>query len=280
MANTGEIRLNGKIAFDPVKEQYMADAMNEMSAHHTISAFLERLAKIAFDNPEYLERPEKLKELMEFMSKGGMTPRAEAFYSEAKKDIAEIKDKVNAIYDMCLKLYTLAAFADVIGLKARTENLARAEFLIERQVSSICDRMGIRDYKKFSSGSYLELDKKSGDILEYIIDHYSGVVSEIKSDMAYIQQPVVVANTQTQITEQAAKNEQPVKNEQIKESGTTQVESKQTQVNQGVSTSKLEVNSNESIDDGEVIDFWANGAENAYDPSTDHSAALKLLGFN
>lgn len=289
----GEIRLNGKIYFDPNKEQYMADAMAEMSAHHTISSFLERLVKIAFDNPEYLSRQDKLADLMNYMRAGGLTPLAEKFYSDAKKDIAELKQKVNAIYDMCLSMYTLARFGKTFSLEDRTKNIAISEFMLERQISQICDRLGINDYSKLDSGSYLQLDNKSADILQYIIEHYSNVVKEIKETAVEINIPIIKIGKQevnidipslviSQIPQSIQYQMQDTsENNKSANNSESNQDSQDCQDCQDLTkmTSEELRGMLDSLDAGDVIDFGDTESGAAYNENADLSAAMQLIGL-
>lgn len=268
MGSQGEIRLNGKIAFNPESEKYIADAIQDMCYHRSISDFLEILIKIAFDSPEMLSRKDELHKLINFMNDGGYTPLAENFYSKARKDIDDIKRKVNEIYDMCLSMYTLAKFGKALKLEQRTNNLVMAEFMLERQISQICQTMGINDYQKFNSGSYLDVDSKSEEILQYILEHYSNIVREVKTSTEEIEVKIPVIKVSKQIIELDMPS--IVQNS----SNNTIDETHKNNLNSDEAKDMLNV-----LDSGETIDFGNSESGEAYSSDRDISAAMQLLGF-
>lgn len=177
MANPGEYRLGGMLRFDPDREGHIVDKLNELSDSHRLSQYLIILIRLAFETPEKIGETDHL---IESMVKLGMSPCAKEFYDGCRKEISDMHKKIDAIYDMCLKMYTLSEFGKCIGLEGKAKNMARAEFMCERQLSQLCDKLGIREKGIFESAKLTSIEGKSAEILEYIINHYDGAVSEIK----------------------------------------------------------------------------------------------------
>lgn len=198
MTESCEKRLGGTLKFDPVSEKYIVDKIDELSKSNSLSTFLINLIRIAFDNPDKLKREKDLKTLMDFMEKGGMTPLAEAHYNESKRQTLEMKHKIDEIYDMCLKMYTLSQFGKIVGLEDKTKNTARAEFVLERHLNQLRDILGVRSYSLFESAKTLSIEAKSTEILDYIITHYENIIDEIKADVS-ITVPVGVSGVVQQV---------------------------------------------------------------------------------
>ena len=172
-------RLGGTLDFDPNREKYIVDKINELSGSGQLSKYLQTLIRLAFETPEAVGRTDKL--VNEVIALGG-TPCAREFFSNGNKEIAEMHRKIDEIYNMCLQMYTLCQFGKVTGLEKKVENTAKAEFMLERQVDRLCDTLGIRDMRLFESCKIASVESKSADVLEFIINHYDGIVNEIKAE--------------------------------------------------------------------------------------------------
>ena len=160
-------RLGGTLDFDPNREKYIVDKINELSGSGQLCKYLKTLIRLAFETPEAIGKTDKLvNELIEI----GGTPCAREFFANGNKEIAEMHRKIDEIYDMCLQMYTLCQFGKVTGLEKRVENTAKAEFMLERQVNKMCETLGIRDMRVFESCKITNVEGKSADILEYIIN--------------------------------------------------------------------------------------------------------------
>lgn len=172
-------RLGGTLDFDPNREKYIVDKINELSGSGQLSKYLQTLIRLAFETPEAIGRTDKL--VNELIALGG-TPCAREFFANGNKEIAEMHRKIDEIYNMCLQMYTLCQFGKVTGLEKKVENTAKAEFMLERQVDRLCDTLGIRDMRLFESCKITSVESKSADVLEFIINHYDGIVNEIKTE--------------------------------------------------------------------------------------------------
>lgn len=295
MANNGSVYLNTEIQFDPSSEAYMVQEVKELAYHRSLSDQIERLLKLSADNPECLDRPDVLRAALRQMEMTGLTPRAKQFYDSATQEIKEIKARVNEIYDMCLKMYTTAEFANVIGLKEQTKNIARAEFILEMQVNRICQTMKIPDYTAFKSGSYFDLDSKSASIMEYIVSHYSTIVDSYKSEIAESSHKVdysELANllaglvNKQQIETVDVPSRQALKTEE-KEVVTVEDSSRanradiihsQTELS-GVSSVEELKDKLSSLDVGETLDFGDTVVGKAYDNDVNLELSSKMLGL-
>ena len=132
MPERGEYRLGGMLRFDPDREGYIVDKLDELSKSHRLSQFLMILIRLAFESPESIGRSERLIDSLDRM---GMTPCAKEFFDQGRQEIASMQQKVDAIYEMCLQMYTLSQFGKTIGLEEKSKNMARAEFMCERQIN-------------------------------------------------------------------------------------------------------------------------------------------------
>lgn len=279
----GVVYLKTKLEFDPVSEAYIAQEVSDMAYHRTIADQIERLLKLSADNPECLNRPDVLRQTLEQIRATGLTPRAAQFYDSALEEIKEIKGKVNQIYEMCLQMYTTAQFAEVIGLKEKTVNIAKAEFMLEMQINRICQAMKIHDYSVFKSGSYVDLESKSSLILEYIIQHYSSIVDEYRKAVEAQNSTKEMTN---QLPPELLSQLVALFNQRGTEQAPDQVPAK-VPVTVGASPDRegdqmREEELKESVNNlnaGEIIDLGDTRSGSAYSPEGDYSAASHLLNL-
>lgn len=188
-------RLGGELQFKVDKEKYIVDRVAELSHSRGLSDLLEHLIRLVLDDPSLLRQEENMKELLDFMNKTNLTPNAAKFYAQASKEINEMRAKIDDIHTMCKETYTLALFGKTLGLEEKTHNLLSAEFLLQKQLREIEDRLGIVAQSAYLSSKLKDSKKDAEDALAYIIEHYDGIVSEIKNRQAnlVVMQPQTVS---------------------------------------------------------------------------------------
>lgn len=177
-----EFRLGSTIVFDSEKEKDLIDLVERASKQHKLGELLSHLLRMYSETPEKLKEPtnEITKSLVE-MSKYGLTPKRYEFFNQVSKEIEDMKCKVDTIYDMCFKMYTLAQFGKRIGLEGKSNNMLMAEFMLEKQLTDLCDKLGIDNVRHtFSSNKLETAQQKSADVLEYILETYDSIVNELK----------------------------------------------------------------------------------------------------
>lgn len=184
-ANKEYVTLGGTISFDKNRDGHIIEWLKSKRQSHKITDEIEILIKIFFENPEdYVYRAEELAKLTSL----GITPAASKFYTGANKKVAEMHEKVDKIYNMCLEMYTLAKFGKSTGLDKKAENVAIAQFLAQKQIKDMCEALGIRDMQVFESNKIPNIEEKADNALEFILTHYDGIVKEL----VISQQPNVV----------------------------------------------------------------------------------------
>ena len=182
------------MSFHPEKEKYIIDALEKLNSSNALGDYMEALVRLTMDNPEDIGRnPEFLAKVKSF----GLTPVAKHHYDECRQATAEMKRKVDAIYDMCLKMLTLCQFGKMLGIEDKAQNSARAQFILEKQLNEFMYNLGIDNVSAFESCKITNIKDKADDILEYIINTYDGIVQEIKAEQGQVR-VVSVENTDRQ----------------------------------------------------------------------------------
>lgn len=193
---TDPIRLWGaSISFDETKEPEITACVRELSKSHKLGKFMAHLLRLAFESPEEFGNGKEVLKLIEKMYEYGMTPTRYSYFNQVAKDIEQMKRRVDDIYELAYKTYALAQMGKHLGLEDKSKNLLMSTFLLERQTSELCDKLGINNFNHpFLSNKLENTEEKAKDVLEYIIETYDGIISELKASVvADVTVPVIQA---------------------------------------------------------------------------------------
>lgn len=180
---------NIKLSFND-DEKYIKDKVKELSSSHNIARFVCNLIRIAFDDPKTLKYQEELRETLIFMDRTSITPIGDAHYKEVRREIAEMHEKVDAIYDMCLRMYTASLYRDTLNMSKNIESMITAEYESERLINKLCTKLGITVYKPFKAARVFKVQNEAEETLDYLIEKYGGVLDEISA--GYRKEPGIV----------------------------------------------------------------------------------------
>lgn len=199
--NTHNMRLGSMLSFDKEKEKDIIEMMEKLNASHKTGQFLSNLIRIAFDTPEILnkklgkyEKGDALKQLDNI----GASANRQKFFNQASKELRSMKDKVDSIYKMALKTYTLALTGKHIGLEEKSDNLLLSTFIIERQLKQLQDTLGLETLDEvYASNKKENVHELADEVLEYIIESYDSILNQIKININQIQPIQTVESTKT-----------------------------------------------------------------------------------
>lgn len=190
------IRLGSYLSFDEEKEQDLIKAMEQLNATHKMGQFMSDLVRIALENPEILNVKDGKYEkgaIIQTMDRLGMSYNRYEYINKVNKEVDELKNKVNKIYDMCQNMYILAQMGKHLGLEDKTNNSLMASFILERQIQDLQNTLGVGTLTPFSSNKLEDTQKRANEALQYIIETYTGIIEELKK----ITEPQVVVSQVT-----------------------------------------------------------------------------------
>lgn len=173
-------RVGSKLDFDEEREAYIIERVDALKSTHKFGRYVSNLIRIAMTDPKKLRDSSELNSLLEETERYGMYPETAKFFNGISKELGELQNKVNSIYDMCLKMYTLSLFGKRLGLDKSVEPTLAASFLLERHITTLYNKLGLTGTSKvFESDKVHSVEEKAEEILEYIIKTYDGITSEI-----------------------------------------------------------------------------------------------------
>lgn len=202
------VKVSSNLPFDEEQEQDIIKYLEKLQDSHKIGQFLATVVRAAYDCPELLSMNEDnastgptAKQIQDL----GMAPSRYQFFKSVTKEVSDMKDKVDKIYDMVLKTYELALMGKHLALEDKSKNEILANFILQKQLKDLQDALGVQlTSSVFASNKTQDVEKLANEVLEYIINSYDSVISELKDTVA--SQPVIVQQVQATNNDNTAAN--------------------------------------------------------------------------
>lgn len=173
-----KIKLGAVLRFDYTYEKDIIDQVEKLISRHKLGAFISRLIRVAFDNPKLMENSGLT--LDEF----GVSSERVKYFKEVESEVLKMKLKVDKIYDMTMHMYTMAKFGKRMGLEGKTNNIMRAQFILQRQIEELSRVLGVSNIgHTFESNKIFNVEGRVEDILEYILTSYEDIVEELSTSV-------------------------------------------------------------------------------------------------
>lgn len=214
-----DIRLGSLISFDTERESDIIEFVQDLTAQHKLGRFIGYLLRLACETPEVLQYREKVQPILKEMEVLGITPRRDALFKQYDSEMLKIKQRIDEVYEMAEKLYTIALAGKALGLEERAEGLLAAHFVAKHQAAVLEEKFG-RDsiLYTYKLNSMQDAKKKAEDTLNTIIEIYGDVFSELQSAVTRLKEIEVAVVKANSIEVNSMENIQLSVNKSIKES--------------------------------------------------------------
>ena len=177
-----DIRLGSLISFGSGRGADIIEFVQDLTSQHKLGRFIGYLLRLACETPETLQYREKLNPILKEMNDLGITPRRDAMFKQFSKEILDLKNKINDIYVISEKLYTLALARKALGLEDRAKELLAAQFVVRRQTALLESKLGTSSLLyTYESDSMRDVQKKADEILEVILETYGDLLNDVKT---------------------------------------------------------------------------------------------------
>lgn len=246
------IRLGSTLVFDSEKEKDIISIIEKLNSCHKTGQFISSLIRIAFDCPEILKKANNtvtMGDILRQIEQNGIQKDRAEFFDGLTKQSNELKQKVDSIYNMTVKMYTLALMRKQLGLEENSKNTLMASFILEQQLTELQNVLGI-NLDTFESNKITKVEDKAKECLEYIINTYGDIVDELRGNISVPMIAVPVTNTAQ--AEQVTKTDV---NTEIKAE-------KEAVVNNNVQLNEVITDTGESGED--IIDFGSDALSNFF----------------
>lgn len=182
------IRLASMLSFDDKQEADIVNLVESLNASHRMGEFMSNLIRLAFDNPEIIEKTPNgqvaFGNLMRVIANYGRTPDRKVYVDAQNKQLLAMQEKVDAIYNMCMQMYTMAEAGKILGFESKVENMIIAEFALEQQLGKLKQYLGAECVNKaFASNRINNVKENAADNLEYIVSCYEPIINALKQEL-------------------------------------------------------------------------------------------------
>lgn len=263
MANK-TIKLVANLTFDENKELDIVNMINYLNSHHKTGQFLSGLIRLAMDCPDIIMKNTNgeidMGPSMNKITVDGISTIRRDFMNNLNSKVDKLWEQVTDIRKMALQVYTLAQMNKFVGIEAKSENTLRASFVLEKQLSDLQRSLGtLLNDKQFINERLKKSKEFSDETLEYIINTYDGIVSEIKNQFSTVNTMV------SQVVE--TRPAESVESVETRSVETKQVETKVAEVAKPAPVEESKpsniINASDSTSDTEeeIIDFGSDPAD-------------------
>ena len=139
-------RLGCQLSFSEEQESDIIAVIQQLNSTHKTGQFLSNLIRIALECPEVIDKGNGRFEqgaLLRHMDACGISYDRRQFMQSVTKEIADMKKKVDSIYDIAMKTYTLALMGKHLGLEEKSNNSLMSTFILERQLKDLQTSLGV-----------------------------------------------------------------------------------------------------------------------------------------
>ena len=181
------IRLASMLQFDENQEADIIRMIEAFNSSHRMGEFLSNLIRVAVENPEIVVAKDGKYDtgaIIKVMEKLGKSPTRHNYMQEANKKLVDMQNKIDMIYDMCLKMYTMSEMGKQLGFEKKTENMILAQFVAEQQLGQLQKALGADCANvPFAANRLANYKERAAGTLEYIISCYEPIINELKNEL-------------------------------------------------------------------------------------------------
>lgn len=198
------IRIGSSLVFDESKEKDIIEFAEKLNAKRKMSMFLSEIFRTAVDCPDALV----VSNVKDMLNSNELTQVRSKYFNGISAEISDIKKKLDNVYLCMTEVYTASKVGKAIGIEDRAVGVATASFLVERQLSDLAKRLSI-NIEQFKSEQSVEFKERAGEVLEFVIDNYSDVLSELSSNdkIAQSSNDELIRKLENEVAEAKAEND-------------------------------------------------------------------------
>lgn len=240
------IKVSTYIELDDVTEKDIEQTLQEMINSRQLSAFSTNAIKLVLENQDLLDKCK--------VGDKQIISTREKFFNDLTTKVKELEKTQLLLEEEVQRLVEFIKLRKMIGMEEKIDNVMCSQFLIKRQMKMLNRQLGrigtdlVIDRRTVEK-DILEMTKQAEDLLEFTIEHYDGVINELKQ-MTVINMPV-----QERIIETVKEVPNSVKSENI----------------------EIVENVGKAEEVGSIIDIKESAKKDAVETLLDDSEALDAL---
>lgn len=189
-----KVKLGATLSFNKEQEKDIVMQLEKLKSRHKLGEFISHCIRVVLENKEFAE------EHGFNIERFGLTDNRKKFFDAVREETDRMNKKIDAIYDMAYKTYSLALFNKKIGMEDKSRNLLQAQFVLQKQMREMSRILGVENISQvYESNRVNDVERNVDETLEFIINYYDGVVNELQENIArqaMMVQPVMqIADT-------------------------------------------------------------------------------------
>lgn len=166
-------KLNSILSLDVQKEKDLINFLERCRDSRRLGDFVTICVRACWENPKLLE------ECGYTINSRGLTEERIKYFSNLENELNKLASKIDKIYDMALKVYMLSLMGKKLGIEEQSLNTLKAQFILQKQLNEFKGILGIEN-TIYESDRVLDVQAKADDMLEFIINSYDGIISELR----------------------------------------------------------------------------------------------------
>lgn len=166
-------KLNSIVSLDTKKEKDLISFLEKCRDSRRLGDFVTICVRACWDNPKILEKSGYN------INSNSLTAERIKYFKDIEDKLNNLVIKVNEIYDIAFKVYMLSLMGKKLGIEEQSLNTLKAQFILQKQLNEFRSILGIENLV-YESDKIADIQSKADDILEYIINSYDGIVTELK----------------------------------------------------------------------------------------------------
>lgn len=168
----------GSISLDTEKDKYIIEFIEKLKNSHKTQEFIKQLLSVAIESPELMNNQVEFEKVIkQFERFSGNLPK-DQFIKSAEKEISNMQNKIDSIYEKVMEMYILSQFGKKNGLEDKSKNKLGAQFILQQQVNSLNKILGTDINTEFISSKVKDQTEWADGVLSYILDSYDGLIRE------------------------------------------------------------------------------------------------------
>lgn len=170
-----EIKVNNTLYFDDKKEADIIQAVEALRQRKKLGELINQLIRQRFNAPGEIS----------LEPCASMTPERRRYFSKVAHELEDMRLKIKGIQEEVQKLTILAMMNKYLGFEEKADNLAKANFVLSRQLNSLAYTLGVplECLSDKEAEGFKDMEREKAEkALEFIIAAYDDVVTSFRKE--------------------------------------------------------------------------------------------------
>ena len=211
-----KVRINSNLQFDDITEKDIIIFLDRLKENHKLGEFAEKCIRFCYENQD------KIKGMGFNLNSYDISECRQNYFKYIETIVDRLREKVDKIYDMAYKTYSLNLIGKEIGAEEKAEKFLGASFILEQQVAEIEKTLGMDKLQIWESNvdKLSSIGERASELVEFTLTKYKDIltVPEVRkeSERASVSQYNSIVDTTNNAQMQDLENQLKIMQQQIK----------------------------------------------------------------